>query len=60
MWLFRFLLEFSEKFSQNIHFLASSKDEEKIGENLLFEFVLLNRGIPDVKTIYFVSIEQKK
>ena len=53
MWLFRFLLEFSEKFSQNIHFLASSKDEEKIGEYLLFVFVLLNRGIPDVKTILY-------
>ena len=29
-------------------------------ENLLFTFVLLNRDVPDVETIYFVSIEQKK
>ena len=26
----------------------------------LFIFVLLNRGVPDVETIYFVLIEQKK
>ena len=29
-------------------------------ENLLFTFVLLNEGVPDVETIYFVSTEQKK
>ena len=29
-------------------------------ENILFTFVLLNRDLPDVETIYFVSIEQKK
>ena len=29
-------------------------------EDLLFTFVLLNRGVPDVKTVYVVSIEQKK
>ena len=28
--------------------------------NLLFTFVLLNTGVSDVETIYFVSIEQKK
>ena len=36
----------------------------KRGENwwgdLLFTFVLLNIGVPDVETIYFVLIEQKK
>ena len=29
-------------------------------EKILFTFVLLNGGIPDVETIYFVSAEQKK
>ena len=29
-------------------------------ENLLFIFVLLNVGVSDVKTIYFVSVEQKR
>ena len=29
-------------------------------ENILCTFVLLNGGVPDVETIYFVSIEQKK
>ena len=28
--------------------------------DLLFTFVLLNRGIPYVETTYFVSIQQKK
>ena len=28
--------------------------------DVLFTFVLLNRGVPDVKSIYFVSIEQKE
>ena len=31
-----------------------------LGRDLLLTFVLLNRGVPDVETIYFVSIEQKK
>ena len=30
------------------------------GVYLLFTFVLLNRGVPDVETIYFLSTEQKK
>ena len=29
-------------------------------EKILFTFVLLNGGVPDVETIYFVSAEQKK
>ena len=29
-------------------------------ENLLFTFVLLNKGVPDVVTIYFVLVKQKK
>ena len=29
-------------------------------ENILCTFVLLNRDHPDVETIYFVPIEQKK
>ena len=29
-------------------------------ENILCTFVLLNGGVPDAETIYFVSIEQKK
>ena len=29
-------------------------------ENLLFTFFLLNGGVPDVETIYFVSTKQKK
>ena len=28
--------------------------------HFLFTFILLNRGVLDVETIYFVSIEQKK
>ena len=28
--------------------------------DLLFTFILLNRGIPDIETVYFVSVEQKK
>ena len=35
------------------------KTKRKLG-GLLFTFVLLNRGIPDVETINIVSIEQKK
>ena len=49
------------KFSPHkIHFRDSCKNEEKIGRDLWFTFVLLNRGVSDVETIYFVSIEQKK
>ena len=29
-------------------------------EHLLFTFVLLKGGVPDVEAIYFASIEQKK
>ena len=29
-------------------------------ENLLFTFALLNGGVSDVETIYFVSVEQKR
>ena len=35
--------------------------EKSITEiHVLFTFVLLNRGVPGVETIYFVSIEQNK
>ena len=34
---------------------------KSVGEgDLLFTFVLLKRGVPDVRTIYFVSVRQKK
>ena len=32
----------------------------KLSGDLLFTFVLLNRGAPVLETIYFVSIEQEK
>ena len=31
----------------------------KLG-GLLFTSVVLNRGVPDIEIIYFISIEQKK
>ena len=47
---------FLKHFCRKIHF------SDQVGEwgVLLFTFVLLNRSVPDVETIYFVSIEQKK
>ena len=61
MRLFRFLSEFrfSDIFCRKTHFWDSSENEEKIGGNLI-AFVLLNTGVPNVETIYFVLIEQKK
>ena len=62
MWFFWFLLEFrfSEIFCCKIYFWDSCKNKDNIGGNILFAFVLSNRGVPDVETIYFVSIELKK
>ena len=47
-------------FCQKIRFWDSRINGRKIeGGDLLFTFVLLNRAVPDVETIYFVSVEQK-
>ena len=53
---------FAKFFFWSIHFWDSCKNKEKIGGgDLLFTFVfLLNRGVPDVETMYFASTEQKK
>ena len=62
MWLFRFVPEFriSDFFCRKIDFWDSRKNEEKIEGDLLFTFILLNRGVPVVEIIYFILIEQKK
>ena len=59
---FRFVPEFqlSEIFLPENPFLRFT---HKRGENqgdLLFTFVSLNRGVPDIETIYFVSKEPEK
>ena len=36
------------------------KMRKKSGGGVIIYIVLLNRGVPDVETIYFVSIEQKE
>ena len=63
MWILQVLPEswFSDIFSQKIYFWYSHKNKEKIeGErDLVFTFLLLNRGVPDIETIYFISTEQK-
>ena len=61
MWLFWFLLQFGFSEISLLENLDSPKNKEKTGEeHLLFTVTLLNRGVPDVETIYFVSTEQNK
>ena len=52
--------DFSGFLQENLFLSFTYKRGQSQRGGLLFTFVLLNRVVPDVETIYFVSIEQKK
>ena len=62
IWLFRILPEcrFSEFFLPVNTFMTFTYKRGENRGDLLFTFVLLNRGVSDVKTIYFASTKQRK